>query len=123
VFPALLKDRGTNVPLRIWVAGCATGEESVSIAITLLDHFADQLRTIPVQIFSTDLDEGAVEKARQGIYGKVALESLSSAYLKKYFAKVDDHYQVIKPIRDMCVFAHHDLLKDPPFSRIDLVSC
>jgi len=121
VLPELLAGKAKDDPLRIWVAGCSTGEEAVSIAITLLEHFQAELGR--VQIFATDLDAKVVEKARAGIYGKVALESLSAANLHTYFTKVEGKYHVVKAIRDMCVFAHHDLLKDPPFSRIDLLSC
>jgi PAS domain S-box-containing protein len=123
VFPALLKDRRQNEPLRIWVAACAGGEEVVSIAMALLEHVGDRALTVPVQIFATDLNERAVEKARLGIYKKNALQSVPPELVKKYFQHVDGHYQVIKAIRDMCVFAKHDLLKDPPFSRVDLISC
>jgi len=123
VFPALLKDRALNDPLRIWVAACAGGEEVVSVAITLLEHIGDRALTVPVQIFATDLNERTVEKARLGIYKKNALQQLPPEQVQKYFQHVDGHYQVIKTIRDMCVFAKHDLLKDPPFSRVDLISC
>ncbi|MGV3636665.1 MAG: CheR family methyltransferase, partial [Flavobacteriales bacterium] len=123
VFPALLKDRPMSDPLRIWVAACAGGEEVVSIAITLLEHMGDRGLPIPVQIFATDLNERTIEKARLGIYKKNALQHLEPELLKKYFQHVDGHFQVVKTIRDMCVFAKHDLLKDPPFSRVDLVSC
>lgn len=123
VFPALLHDRTMNEPLRIWVAACAGGEEVVSIAIALLEHIGDRALTVPVQIFATDLNERAVEKARLGIYKKNALQHVEPDLVKKYFQHVDGHYQVIKSIRDMCVFAKHDLLKDPPFSRVDLISC
>jgi two-component system CheB/CheR fusion protein len=121
VLPELLAGKEKDDPLRIWVAGCSTGEEAVSIAIILLEHFRAESGS--VQIFATDLDAKMVEKARSGIYGKVALESVSAANRRTYFTKVDGKYQVVKAIRDMCVFAHHDLLKDPPFSRIDLLSC
>ncbi|HEY0978184.1 MAG TPA: PAS domain S-box protein [Flavobacteriales bacterium] len=123
VFPALLKDRPMNDPLRIWIAACAGGEEVVSVAIALLEHIGDRALTVPVQIFATDLNERTIEKARLGIYKKSALQNLPAEHLKKYFQHVDGHFQVIKAIRDMCVFAKHDLLKDPPFSRVDLVSC
>lgn len=123
VFPALLTDRMLNDPLRIWVPACAGGEEVVSIAIALLEHMADRNITVPVQFFCTDLNERTIEKARLGIYKKQALQHLDPKLVEKYFQHVDGHYQVIKTIRDMCVFAKHDLLKDPPFSRVDLISC
>jgi two-component system, chemotaxis family, CheB/CheR fusion protein len=123
VLPAIFANRERGNPVRIWVAGCSTGEESISIAITLLEHFGEQLAHTPVQIFSTDLDDEAVAMARQGSYTRSAVEGLSPARLSQYFAKADGAYKVIKPIRDMCVFAQHDLLRDPPFSRMDLITC
>ncbi len=123
VFPELLTERSGAEPLRIWVPACAGGEEVVSIAITLLEFLGERSITVPVQVFATDLNERTIERARLGIYKKSALQDIGAARLSKYFTHVDGHYQVIKPIRDMCVFAKHDLLKDPPFSRIDLISC
>jgi two-component system CheB/CheR fusion protein len=123
VLPALLKDRRSNDPLRIWIPCCATGEEAVSFAITLLEFLGDKALTIPVQIFATDLNERAIEKARAGTYLKTALLNVSAQRLRKFFLKSNDHYQVIKPIRDMCIFASHNLLRNPPFSRMDIISC
>ncbi|MEO8589129.1 MAG: CheR family methyltransferase, partial [Flavobacteriales bacterium] len=123
VFPAIFLDRTVNEPVRIWVPACAGGEEVISIAITLLEFLGDHAMTTPVQIFSTDLNEHTIEKARLGIYKKSALQNISPARIKQFFTHVDGHFQVIKSVRDLCVFAKHDLLKDPPFSRIDLISC
>ncbi len=123
VFPDLFKERSATDTLRIWVPACAGGEEVVSIAITLLEFLGEQAMNTPVQIFATDLNERTIEKARLGIYKKSALQDMAPERVAKFFMHVDGHYQVIKPIRDMCVFAKHDLLKDPPFSRVDLISC
>ncbi len=123
VLPKLFEVRPATEPLRIWVPACAGGEEVVSIAITLLEFVGERSINTPVQIFATDLNERTIEKARLGIYKKSALQNLSPARVSKFFTVVDGHYQVIKPIRDMCVYAKHDLLKDPPFSRLDLISC
>ncbi len=123
VLPRLFEGRPATEPLRIWVPACAGGDEVVSIAITLLEFVGERSINTPVQIFATDLNERTIEKARLGIYKKSALQNLSPARLSKFFTAVDGHYQVIKPIRDLCVFAKHDLLKDPPFSRLDLISC
>lgn len=123
IFPALLKGRTTNEPLRIWIPACSGGEEVVSVAITLLEYLGDKSLSTPVQIFATDLNERAIEKARMGIYKKNALQAVSQTRIKRFFTHVDGHYQVIKSIRDMCVFSKHDLLKDPPFSKQDLISC
>ena len=123
VFPDLFKDRAGNDTLRIWVSACAGGEEVVSIAITLSEFLRANAINTTVQIFATDLNERTIEKARLGIYKKSALQDMDPERLRQFFQHVDGHFQVIKSIRDMCVFAKHDLLKDPPFSHVDLISC
>jgi two-component system, chemotaxis family, CheB/CheR fusion protein len=123
VFPHLVKARKGTDPIRIWIPGCASGEEAYSTAITITEFLESKKLSIPVQIFSTDLDEKAIAKARAGIYPRVSMEQISTARVQKFFTKIDGHYQISKPIRDMCVFSVHNLMKDPPFSRIDLVSC
>jgi two-component system CheB/CheR fusion protein len=123
IFPAFLKRATPADPIRIWVAGCATGEEAYSIAIALIEFLEKEEQTIPIQIFASDLDANAIEKARAGLYPVGALQGVSTHYLKRYFNKVDGHYQIVKSVRELCVFSHHNLLRDPPFSRIDLISC
>lgn len=123
IFPALLSNKSDVEPLRIWVAGCATGEEAYSIAICLQEQLGDKAAAIKIQIFATDISETAIAKARTGIYRQTELTGISASRLQQFFTKLDGNYQVSKTIRDMCVFAHHNLLKDPPFSKIDLVSC
>ncbi|MEX1239862.1 MAG: CheR family methyltransferase [Cyclobacteriaceae bacterium] len=123
IFPAIIKQLKPNAPIRIWVAGCATGEEAYSIAICLTEYLAKKKLVVAIQIFGSDLDARAIEKARQGIYPVSALLGVSETYLKQYFKKVDSHFQVVKAIRAICVFAQHNLLKDPPFSRMNLISC
>ena len=123
ILPALLKDRKPTDPLRIWIPGCATGEEAVSFAICILEYLGEKILTSQIQIFATDLNEKVIEKARTGIYLNTALKNVSPERLRRFFVKINDHYQVIKTIRDMCIFAPHNLLKDPPFSRMDLISC
>ncbi len=123
VLPALLKVRKVNDPIRIWIPGCATGEEAVSFAIILVEFLGEKAITTPVQIFATDLNERSVEKARTGIYVKNSLQHVSQQRLQRFFIKIDGHYQVVKAIRDMCIFAPHNLLQDPPFSRMDIISC
>jgi len=123
ILPALLKNRKGADPIRIWIPGCATGEEAVSFAIVLLEYLGEKAVTMPIQIFATDLNEKAIEKARAGVYIKTALENISQQRLRRFFVKNTGQYQVIKTIRDMCIFAPHDLLKDPPFSRMDIISC
>jgi two-component system CheB/CheR fusion protein len=123
VFPLLVKSRKSADAIRIWIPGCATGEEAYSTAICLTEYLESKKIVIPVQIFSTDLDEKAITKARIGVYSKSAVQHIAPQRLKTFFAKVDGHYQIIKTIRDMCIFSVHNLMKDPPFSRIDLISC
>ena len=123
LFPALIEKKTINEPLRIWIAGCATGEEAYSMAICLQEQLGDKASVMKIQIFATDISETAIAKARTGIYRPNELEGISPSRLQQFFVKLDGNYQVSKSIRDMCVFAHHNLLKDPPFSKIDLVSC
>lgn len=123
VFPALIRKKNTNEPLRIWIAGCATGEEAYSMAICLQEQLGDKAAAIKIQIFATDISETAIAKARTGIYRPTDLQGLSTSRIAQFFTKQDGSYHVNKQIRDMCVFAQHNLLKDPPFSNIDIVSC
>ena len=123
IFPALLKNRKENEILRIWTPACANGEEAYSLAICLFDFLKDKAISTPMQIFGTDLNETAIEKARNGLYDKSIVQNVSPQRLKKYFIKTDGHYQIIKAVRDVCIFAKHNLLKDPPFSRMDVISC
>ncbi len=123
MLPKLIAGRPDNEPLRIWVPGCATGEEVVSIGILLLETLGEKALSTQVQIFATDLNEKAIARARQGIYPADAVKALGAARQKRFFVPVKNGHQVIKAIRDMCIFAKHDLLKDPPFSRLDLISC
>ena len=120
VFPLLVKNKIAGEPIRIWVAGCSTGEEAYSIAICFKEFLSDNQR---VQIFATDLSEPAITKARSGIYTKNELEAVSANRLHAFFTKTNGTYQVNKQIRDMCVFAVHNFLKDPPFGKMDFISC
>ena len=123
IFPKLIDTKSISEPFRIWIAGCATGEEAYSMAICLQEQLGDKAAAMKIQIFATDISETAITKARTGIYRPTELTGISSSRLEQFFSKIDGSYQVSKIIRDMCVFAHHNLLKDPPFSKIDLVSC
>jgi two-component system CheB/CheR fusion protein len=123
VLPAILKNRKQSDIIRIWIPGCATGEEAVSFAIVMLEFLGEKAISIPIQIFATDLNERAIERARSGMYSKAAVQNVSPQRLRRFFIKNNSHYQVVKAIRDMCVFAPHNLLKDPPFSRMDIISC
>jgi len=123
VFPDLLDQKADNASLRIWIAGCATGEEAYSMAICLQELMGDKASAIKIQVFASDISETAIKKARSGVYRPTDLEGLSPLRLQQFFTKQNSNYRVNKEIRDMCVFAHHNLLKDPPFSKMDLVSC
>ena len=123
VLPRLLKGRPADTPLRMWVPGCATGEEAYSIAMCLLEQAAELSQNPSLQIFATDLSETALAKAREGTYLVNIARDVSAERLRRFFAKVGDRYQISKSIREMCVFARHDLTRDPPYSRMDLISC
>lgn len=123
LFPKLLKRKNEGESLRIWVPACATGEEAYSISIMLLEIQGDLTTSTPIQIFATDLSESAIGKARVGIYTKAELETVSPKRLQRFFTKSDGNYRVNKAVRDMCVFAPHNILRDPPFSRLDFISC
>jgi two-component system CheB/CheR fusion protein len=115
--------RPAEEALRIWVAGCSTGEEVYSIAMLLLEELGEQADRTSIQIFGTDIQEDAVERARAGIYTEAAVAGVSPARLKRFFVEAGHTYRIQKFVRDLCVFARHDLAKDPPFSRLDLISC
>ncbi len=123
VLPRLLKDRPPGAPVRVWVPGCATGEEVYSIVICLLEAAGEQGASLSFQVFGTDLSESAVERARSGRYLPHIAQDVSPARLQRFFTEVDGGYRVSQALRDMCVFARHDVTRDPPFSRMDLISC
>ena len=122
VFPRIASGESDS-PIRIWIPGCATGEEVYSIAICLLEFLAEQTLKPAIQIFGTDLSETAIEKARTGIYQPNRLAGVSPQRLRRFFIQMEGGYQISKRIREMCIFARHDLCSDPPFSSLDLISC
>ena len=109
--------------IRAWVAGCATGEEAYTLAILFLEEAARRQVAIPVQIFATDLDEGALGTAREGRYPASIEADVTGARLERFFVREGAHYRVKKEVRDAVLFASHSVLKDPPFMRLDLISC
>jgi two-component system CheB/CheR fusion protein len=123
LFPKLLKRKKTGESLRIWVPACATGEEAYSIAMMLLEIQESKTTNTPIQIFATDLSVQAINKARIGMYPKKDLETVSPKRIQRFFIKADGGFRVNKAVRDMCVFAPHNILHDPPFSRLDFISC
>ena len=123
VIPRLFAGKGAADAVRVWVPGCATGEEAYSLAILLREHM-DGLTDVPkVQLFATDIDEPAIGTARAGRYPPTLLAGLSDARRERFFNRSDTSYAIAREIRDLCTFSSHSLIRDPPFSRMDLVSC
>jgi two-component system CheB/CheR fusion protein len=123
VFPKLLKAHSDDSPLRFWVCGCSTGEEAYSLAMSLVEFFEQNRTHRPVQIFASDISDVGINKARAGVYPENIMQDVSSERLHRFFAKVDGHYQVHKSIRDMVVFARQNVIVDPPFSNLDMITC
>ena len=123
LFPKLLKRKKSGEVLRIWIPACATGEEAYSIAMMFLEIHESKITNPPVQIFATDLSEQAISKARNGTYTKQDLGTLSPKRIQRFFTASNGDFHINKAVRAMCVFAPHNLLHDPPFSRLDFISC
>jgi two-component system CheB/CheR fusion protein len=123
VFPKLVKGRHRDDPVRIWLPGSSTGEEVYSIAISLFEFFENSAVRPAIQIFGTDVSQRVVEKARSGIFGEAIESDVSAERLRRFFTRTDRGYRINKPIRDLCVFARQDVTRDPPFSKMDLISC
>ena len=123
VYPAIVKDKESNGTIRIWAPGCSTGEETYSLAITLLEFLGDRASSFQVQIFGTDLNEKAIQKARAGIYRESIADDISPERMARFFVRQEQGYRVNKAVRDMCVFARQNLGADPPFSQMNLVAC
>ncbi len=123
--PALLRNKSKDrqPELRAWVPGCATGEEVYSLAICILETLGRGPSKIRIQIFGTDLSESVIEHARLGIYSSAIEKDVSLARLKRFFVKRDGTYQIHRNVRDICTFARQNITADPPFSRLDLISC
>src|SRR5258705_4285509 len=123
VIPKLFEASRPDGEIRVWVPGCSTGEELYSIAILLREHM-DKLKREPiVRLFATDIDERALTIARFGQYASSAMKEVSPERLRKYFHAEEGSYRVKKELRDLCIFAPHNVIRDPPFSRLDLISC
>jgi two-component system CheB/CheR fusion protein len=122
VFPRLLQQRSDS-PLRVWVLGCSTGQEAYSLAMTLTEAADNVTRPRKLQIFATDLNDALLDKARHGLYGKALTAEVSPARLRRFFLEEEGGFRVSKVLREMIVFARQNLLVDPPFSRMDLISC
>jgi two-component system CheB/CheR fusion protein len=123
LLPNILKNKLPEETLRIWVPACSTGQEAYSIAMIISELQENKTNKISVQIFATDLSEDVIRDARNGEYSQSDVDSIPKKYLSRYFTKVGDNYRIIKELREMCIFAPHNILRDPPFSRMDFVSC
>ena len=123
VFGRLCEDRPGDAAIRVWVPGCSTGEEVYSIAISLLEFLGDGREERPIKIFGTDLSLPIIEQARAGRYAESIERDVSPERLRQFFTKSESGYQIRRDVRDLCVFARHDVTRDPPFSAMDLISC
>ncbi|MEK6663987.1 MAG: chemotaxis protein CheB [Pseudomonadota bacterium] len=123
ILPHLFKDKPEGYAFRVWVAGCATGEEAYSIAILLRELMDETQQEFKIQIYATDLDDDAIAVARAGIYPPNIAQDLSPDRLRRFFIKEDAGYRVKKEVREMVVFATQNVIKDPPFTKLDLLSC
>jgi two-component system CheB/CheR fusion protein len=123
VIPKLFEGKREDEQVRACVLGCATGEEAYSIAILLLEHAATLGNAPKMQVFATDIDEAALSVARKGRYPSSIAEHVSPERLERFFTSQDGGWQVSRDLREMCLFSSHRFIKDPPFARLDLISC
>ena len=123
VFPSIARNHGSETTIRVWTPGCASGEETYSVAIALLEFLGDKASQTPIQFFGTDVSDSSVAKARAGLYPENIQGDVSPERLRRFFTKVEGGYRISKTIRDMCIFAQHNVLNDPPFSQMDLICC
>ncbi|MBI4458589.1 MAG: hypothetical protein HY648_00850 [Acidobacteria bacterium] len=123
IFPRIIANLPSGEAVRIWVPGCSTGEEVYSLAIALQDQLGDTPAQSRIQIFGTDISERDIQKARAATYPPASVQGISAERLRRFFVKAEEGFQIAKPIRDLCIFARQDLTRDPPFSRMDLISC
>jgi len=121
--PELLAGKPEGTMVRVWVAGCSTGEEAYSMAILLQECMEKMHRHFSVQIFATDIDQDAINIARTGLYPLIIAADVGPKRLKRFFTKEENHYKIKKNIREMLVFALQDLIKDPPFTKLDIITC
>ncbi len=123
VFPKILAARGRDEPVRVWVLGCSTGQEAYSIAMTFAEAATEDARGAKLQIFATDLNEALLEKARHGFYAKSLAQDISPERLRRFFVEEEGGWRVSKLLREQVVFARQNVMSDPPFSRMDLITC
>jgi two-component system, chemotaxis family, CheB/CheR fusion protein len=123
VFPRLTKEHAGDEAIRIWVVACSTGQEAYSLAIELTEHLEREAHRRPLQIFATDISESSLNIARAGVYPASIEAEVSPERLRRHFSRVAEGYRINKSLRDLCVFAKHDVTADTPFSKIDVISC
>jgi two-component system CheB/CheR fusion protein len=123
VIPRLFLNNGVNDQVRVWVAGCATGEEAYSLAMLLAEHADSAPERPAIQLFATDLDQRAIATAREGLYSVAEVVDVPEARLQRFFAREPGGYRVRRELREQVLFAQHNVIKDPPFSHLDLISC
>lgn len=123
VYPAIVKDKSNKGTIRMWAPGCSTGEETYSLAMTLLEFLGDRASSFQVQIFGTDLNDKGIQKARAGVYRESIADEILPERMQRFFVKTEEGYRVNKAVRDMCVFARQNLASDPPFSQMNVVAC
>jgi two-component system, chemotaxis family, CheB/CheR fusion protein len=123
LLPSLLRDREPGAPLRVWVAGCGTGEEAYSLGMLLIEQSRAAQWSGPIQVFASDVDKEALDIARTGIYPESIAADVPPGRLRQFFLKDGTHYRVSKELRETIIFAEHNLIVDPPFSKLDLISC
>ncbi|WP_052476516.1 CheR family methyltransferase [Cohnella kolymensis] len=123
VLPTIFEQRGVEKQIRVWVAGCSTGEEVYSLAILIRKYMEEIEETFDVKIFATDLDKDSIQFASKGIYPEKIAENVPPEHLNAYFTRQGNEYKVNKEIRQMVIFAQHNLISDPPFTQLDLVLC
>ena len=131
VLPDLFRENTKGGTVRIWVPGCSTGEEAYSLAMAMLEYLwlettktaKPGLGATPFQIFATDISDSSLDRARAGLYSEALVAGVSPERLRRFFIRIDGGYQIVKPVREMCIFAKQNVAKDPPFSNLDLISC
>ncbi|HEY3067685.1 MAG TPA: CheR family methyltransferase [Methylomirabilota bacterium] len=123
VVPRLVADAGHSRAIRVWSAGCSTGEEPYSIAMVLAEHLGERARDFDIKIYGTDIDEAALGAARHGLYRTDHLKDVPSELVERYFAKEGQMYRFRRDMRRWCIFGRHNLAQDPPLSHIDLIAC
>ena len=123
VIPALFANKHEGDSVRVWTIGCSTGEEAYTLGILLLEHAATLSERIQIQVFASDLDDHALSLAREGTYPSAIEADVSAARLERFFTPQNNHYKVRRELRDIVLFTKHSVLRDPPFSKLDLISC